>query len=361
MRVGMPNMKLDRMDYFGDTAKHKHSGNARAVAYEALSERQSSDPDIDRSKTKDNIYFGAFSSGKALVDYWEDMANEYRIQSHDGKSRRLAANAGIGFAGIIKPNSEDFSKLSQAEKIQFLRDSYAVVKEMYEKKGAVIDCAVIHVDEREVHMHYFGHDCDYRINQKFVSLPFHRRLNTEYPKKMRELGYNVEDLTGYLEETEGMTDEQKLEYNATRRKRKNGRSSKQYKADEEQRKREEALQAREAALQAREAALEDSRRYMSIAVAQQAQQLIERKLSDRHSGKIQPSYMADISSELEQYSKLGIAYKIGHTAAQSRYDTVRKIGDITTRNTDRARELYDRFVSQVSISSVDNTLDSREK
>ena len=352
-------MKLDRQDHFGD--KLKHTGNARAVAYEALSERLSRDQDIDRSKTKDNIYFGRFKSGKALVDYWEEMASEYRIRSQDGKSRKLAQNAGIGFAGIVKPNSEDFSKLSQSEKIKFLRDSYAVVVEMYAKKGAVIDCAVIHVDEREVHLHYFGHDPEYKVNQKYMSLPFHRRLNTEYPRRMRALGYDVDDLTGYLEETANMTDEQKLEYNATRRKRKNGRSSAQYKAEEEQNKREQELKAREAALQAQQQALEESKRFMSIAVAQQAQQLVERKMSDRHCGKIQPSYMADIRSELQQYALLGSAYKAAHTTAQHRYDTVCRIGDISNSTTNRARELYDMFVSQVSISSVDNTLDSREK
>lgn len=355
MKVGMPNMKLDRMDHFGDPSTHKHSGNAKAIAYEALSERKSSDEDIDRSKTKDNIYLGDFTSGEKLVRYWEDMANEYRIRSQDGKSRKLAKNAGIGFAGIIKPNSEDFGKITLVKKIKFLTDSFEVVKEMYSKKGAVIDCAVIHVDEKEVHMHYFGHDPEYRVNQKFMSLPFHRKLNTEYPQRMRELGYDVEDLTGYMEDTKGMTEEEKLEYKAKKAKRKNGRSSKQYKADEDLSKREQALKIREDAIRARESTLEESRRYMSIEIAAQSQELLERKISDRRSGKKRPAYLADIRNELEQYKKLGIAYKVSQTEAIQKHDTVREIGSRCP--TERVCEIFDDYVRKAQISDSHDGLD----
>lgn len=230
MKVGLPIMKLDNLDHF--KYKSKHIGNAKAITCEALSERHSPDEDLDPSKTKDNIYIGGFTSGEKLVDFWTQMASKYRVNCKDGKKKRLRKDAGIGFAGIVKPNIDEFKNFDTDTKVKFLRESLTILENFFKEKGGIIDCAVIHLDEKEVHMHYFGHDPEYKVRDKFTSLPFYKTLNTEYPKQMEQLGYDVEVLKGYQEDIEGMNEDEIREYKIKHMaENKHGRSSREYKAD----------------------------------------------------------------------------------------------------------------------------------
>lgn len=230
-RVGIPMMKLDRQTHYGK--KNSKSGNARAIANEALEERYSSDPDLNRELTEDNQYLG-YRSGNELADYWEKLADEYTVTDKNGNKKKLRADAGIAFAGIIKPDTAFMQSLSEDEQERFLDDSMETVKDMLEKRGMVLDSAVLQWDEYTPHIHFFGHDPEYKLGKK-LGLPLYRALNeTEYPKRMRELGWDVEALKGYdVEATKSMTDEELTEYKANHRaqKKKGGKSSAEYKAD----------------------------------------------------------------------------------------------------------------------------------
>ena len=247
MKVGMPVMKLDNLDHF----KHrsKHIGNAKAITCEALSERHSPDEDLDPRKTKDNIYIGKFTSGEALVEYWNSMASKYRVNCKNGRKKKLRKDAGIGFAGIIKPNTDDFGKFDFDKKVKFLQESLTIVESFYNDRGGIIDCAVIHVDEKEIHLHYFGHDPEYKVRDKFTSLPFYKILNTQYPQQMNKLGYDVKVLTGYQEDIEGMSEEEIREYKIKHMaENKHGRTSREYKADQRLLELDRQIAKREAAL-----------------------------------------------------------------------------------------------------------------
>ena len=61
-RCGMPWMKLDSKSYIPGTKKAEHHGNNKAVMCEALKERWSKDADLDRTKTRYNVYYG-YDSG----------------------------------------------------------------------------------------------------------------------------------------------------------------------------------------------------------------------------------------------------------------------------------------------------------
>lgn len=235
MQVGAPVLKLDRQAH----KQGQRAGNVRAVCLEALGERAGQDPDIDRKKTKDNIYYGDFRSGQELAEHYENMASEYVSTDKNGKEKRLRSDAGIAFSGIIKPLSDDFDKFSRKKQLAFLEDSLEVVRGIYAVRGMDIDQAVVHVDEGCPHLHYFGHDSEYKLGRK-LGLKLYDALNREYPEEMRKRGWPVDSLTGWKEATAGMTEEQKEEYKAKRPKKKHGRSSAEYKAE----KRLEKLEAK---------------------------------------------------------------------------------------------------------------------
>lgn len=228
--VGMPVMKLDRCNHFGK--KNEHSGNAKAVTCEALEERYSSDADLDRKMTAENVYYG-FTSGEALTAHWEQMADAYRVIDKNGKEKKLRSDAGIGFAGICKPEMDFMDSLGDEEIEKFMEDSSEVIQEIYEKRGCVIDSIVIHYDEGNPHLHYFGHDPEYKLGRK-LGLKLYTALNdTEYPKQMRQRGWDIAPLTGYQEATKDMTEDEITEYKRKRkanRKKKHGLSSTEYKA-----------------------------------------------------------------------------------------------------------------------------------
>ncbi len=228
--VGMPVMKLDRCNHFGK--KSEHSGNAKAVTCEALEERYSGDTDLDREMTAENVYYG-FTSGEALTAHWEQMADAYRVIDKNGKEKKLRSDAGIGFAGICKPEMDFMDSLEDDEIEKFMEDSSEVIQEIYEKRGCMIDSIVIHYDEGNPHLHYFGHDPEYKLGRK-LGLNLYTALNdTEYPKQMRQRGWDIAPLTGYQEATKDMTEDEITEYKRKRkadRKKKHGLSSTEYKA-----------------------------------------------------------------------------------------------------------------------------------
>lgn len=228
--VGMPILKLDRCNHFGN---NENSGNARAVVCEALEERQSSDPDLNRDLTELNEYFG-YESGNELADYWEEKADAYRIVDKNGKEKKLRSDAGIGFAGICKPEMAFIETLSADEIKRFMEDSGEVIMNIYEKRGMTIDSMVIQYDEGNPHIHYFGHDEKYQLGKK-LGLPLKRALNdTEYPKQMRARGWDIDALKGYdVEATKDMSEEElaiyKEKHIKAKKNKKVGQSSKNYK------------------------------------------------------------------------------------------------------------------------------------
>lgn len=237
IRVGMPTMKLNRCK--GVTAKH--TGNATAVACEALKERWTSDPDFDPSRTKDNIYLTSVTSGLELVKEWSERADNYTVTMKNGKTRALRADAHIGFGGICKPAIDsDFGSMPRDKQIQFCKDSFTVLLNLYAKYGLKMDYGVIHLDEGNPHLHYGGHDPDFKVGEK-IKLKLFTELNRGYyVEEMQKRGWNIEPLKGEYdpEAAAQMTDDEKTAYKEEvierkRKKKKNGRTAKQYKADAE--------------------------------------------------------------------------------------------------------------------------------
>lgn len=247
IRVGIPVLKLSR-----NAKATKRKGDARKVALEAFNERYSKDQDLDRVQSKNNIYTG-FKSGKDLYAYWEKEASGHL----DTKGRHLRSDAVIGYTFIIKPDMESMENMTQAERVKFLQESMNILSDLFQSRGLEIDASALHLDEVNEHMHVFGHDTEYKAGKK-IDIRLFGMLNKEYPKRMRELGYDVEDLTVYdSEKADAMTEDEKADYKEDvlqrkKAKKKSGRSSNQYKEEKlaEKAKEIEKLQAENRALRA---------------------------------------------------------------------------------------------------------------
>lgn len=250
IRVGIPVLKLSR-----NATSTKRKGDAKKVIYEAFKERYSKDKDLDRTRSHLNIYTG-FSTGKELFKLWEDEANAHL----DARGRKLRSDAVIGYSLIIKPDMQSMQDMSETERIKFLQDSSVVISDLLQSRGLQVDATALHRDELNEHIHLFGHDTEFKAGKK-IDITLYREFNSEYPRRMRALGYDVEDMTVYdNDKAKQMNDSEKDEYKAkcrSRKKERSGRSSNQYKADKlaEQ---EKVLQDREKALEARESALRAS-------------------------------------------------------------------------------------------------------
>ena len=236
--VGMPVIKLNNLPHFSEKSK-KNSGNAKAVVTEGLMERMSSDEDLKRDLTPDNHYYAfddmLFTSGEELYNYWNGMAESYKVVDKNGKEKKLRSDASIGFAGICKPEKAFMDTLSRDEQQRFFDDSMDVIEKIYKGRGMTLDAAVIHYDEGNPHIHYYGHDAGYKLGKK-IDLLLYKALNVEYPTLMQEKGWDINKLVGYdVDATKNMTPDELAEYKANFRKTKTkgGKSSKVYKAEQE--------------------------------------------------------------------------------------------------------------------------------
>lgn len=242
--VGLPVLKLDRQNHFGKGAKN--CGNCRAVLMEMLEERQSSDNDLDRSMTQNNQYYKygdmSYKNGAELADMLEDSAAKFRTRDKNGKEKQLRSDANIAFAGIIKPDKEFMDSLTAEEQHKFLTDALTCVSAIFSKRKMTMLTAVMHVDEGNPHVHYAGYDPAYKLGKKIDLKLFEALHHTEFPQMMENKGWHIKPPeNGYKEATQGMSADELEEYKQNKRnnKSKNGRKSKEYKADKEREKQQQ--------------------------------------------------------------------------------------------------------------------------
>lgn len=186
-KIGMP-VALLKMG----TSRGKHSGNALAFALEAMEERYTSDPDVDRSLTKNNIYGdGMFTSGLSLFKHWMEKASEHVGYDKLGRRKAVKKNANIAMAMIVKPDTSIMNMLRPEHQKKLLMNCYDLIKQEYDKLDIVIDAYVIHLDEANPHMHIFSHDTTYTLSDKINSPKFFIKLNKDIPEKLRAMGWTM--------------------------------------------------------------------------------------------------------------------------------------------------------------------------
>lgn len=226
-KCGMPTMLLKKT-------------NAFPILQEAWSERYSSDQDLDRTKSKENSYYGinGMTSGKELAEYLISQADGYKVKDKNGHERSLRSDASIGMVGIIKPELDYISTLDREQQTKFLTDSLTCLNKILQKRGLELVSAAFHFDEMSPHLHYLAIDREYKLGKK-VTLPFFNELNHTFPKMMKSKGWSLDELGGYdVSKAKSLTPDQLSKYKAERiaekqTRKKSGLSSAQYKANQD--------------------------------------------------------------------------------------------------------------------------------
>lgn len=226
-KCGMPTLMLKKT-------------NAFPILQEAWSERYSSDQDLDRTKSKENSYYGinGMTSGKELAEYLISQADGYKVKDKNGHERSLRSDASIGMVGIIKPELDYISTLDREQQTKFLTDSLTCLNKILQKRGLELVSAAFHFDEMSPHLHYLAIDREYKLGKK-VTLPFFNELNHTFPKMMKSKGWSLDELGGYdVSKAKSLTPDQLSKYKAERiaekqTRKKSGLSSAQYKANQD--------------------------------------------------------------------------------------------------------------------------------
>lgn len=193
--VGITMMKLTNKR--SSKAGARHTGTLGGIAFEALEERQGSDPDIDRSRTALNSYQGIRRAAE-LIPVMNGEAAAYSEQRKQAGGRALRDTAAIGFATIVKPDGDFIMGLSEAERERFFADSNEILDGILGSDN--IRSRVRHRDERADHEHTFrmGFTPSGKLETAFYFRPqLWRRVNVEYPKAMRQRGWDVADCDVY--------------------------------------------------------------------------------------------------------------------------------------------------------------------
>lgn len=220
MHVGLPCMKLSL-----SPSTQKHNGrkagtcSVKAAWDEMRDVRRGRDETIDRSMTDQNVWLRGSTDMdmEAEVQKYIDLVNADK-KAH-GK-RALRCDAVTGIEMIEKPPMEYMEKMSREEQIWFLRVSSDVLDQILRDWNPdwITVAQVIHFDEfggKAPHTHrivvpltkdkngVLAFNAKSEFNLKFFTF-----VNTEYPKRMRERGYEVEDCKIY----DRMTEEEKEEH-----------------------------------------------------------------------------------------------------------------------------------------------------
>ncbi len=318
VKIGIPIMKLNNHH-----TKTKRKGYMRAVFCEGLEERWGTDPDIDRSRTMLNEYTGEYQSGQALTAAITAEAEAYSKEQRQQGKRGLRSDAIIGWAAIVKPPAEWINSLSQEQRKSFFDDSRKIMYDLmgHDEKGrSNVRATVLHHDEAGDHEHYYGAAKmpDGRFCGKdLINLKLFRKFNREYPKKMREIGWDIDDCTVYdpekvAEMTESQAEEYKQECIKKKKSRKTGQDSKVYKAQKELEKIE------------KEKGKERLSRDLAIAAAQQAKRqtaatlqqktALEAEIEDLQAKS--DSYPADLQDCLNALSDAASKYRVAAADAE---------------------------------------------
>lgn len=272
-KVGITCLKLTNQR--SKKSKAKRTGYLRAVVCEGLSERWGKDEDIDRNRSHYNIYTG-ITSGVALSEAMTAEAEEYSKQRKAAGGRALRADAAIGWAMILKPPMEVINAMAPEQQLKFFEDSDKILANIMGVNN--IRATALHRDEQAPHKHYYG--MGYTKSgelcvDKVINPKLYKKLNQEYPQKMREFGWDIEDCTVYdAEKVKDMTEDEATAYKSAcrkkRRQKKSGVDSKTYKSQQEleklEKEKENARLRRDLAL----AATQQARQQTAAVVQQKA-------------------------------------------------------------------------------------------
>lgn len=315
-KVGITTLKLTNQR--STKSRAKRTGYLRAVVCEGLSERWGKDEDIDRSCSCRNTYTG-ITSGVKLAEAMTTEATEYSSKRKAAGGRALRADAAIGWAMILKPPAEIINTMSPEQQVKFFEDSDKILVDIMGDDN--IRATALHRDEQAPHKHYYG--MGYTKSgelcvDKVINPKLYKQLNQEYPQKMREMGWDIEDCTVYdSDKVKSMTEDEAAAYKrvckAKRQQKKSGVDSKTYKAQQElqkiEKEKDKARLSRDLALAATQQAKQQT------AAVRQEKAALETDIADLQAKA--DSYPKNLQEHLNALSVAANAYRNAARADES--------------------------------------------
>lgn len=221
MKVGIPVMKCSlnpSQTVNAKTGKKSKTCSIDLAWKEMNNERIGRDLDIDETLTHNNVWMEGSTEDNVAKIVQNKIDEINQIRKENGK-RSLRKDAVSVIEIIEKPNIEYMSNLLYDEKVSFLNTSHGVIKELlgeWNPNWTILE-SVQHHDEfggLSAHNHSLvmlttvdDNDLPGMNAFKEVNLKFYSFINKNYPKMMREYGYEVEDVRTY----DMLTDEEKME------------------------------------------------------------------------------------------------------------------------------------------------------
>ena len=221
MKVGIPVMKCSlnpSQTVNAKTGKKSKTCSIDLAWKEMNNERIGRDLDIDETLTHNNVWMEGSTEDNVAKIVKNKIDEINQIRKENGK-RSLRKDAVSVIEIIEKPNIEYMSNLLYDEKVSFLNTSHGVIKELlgeWNPNWTILE-SVQHHDEfggLSAHNHSLvmlttvdDNDLPGMNAFKEVNLKFYSFINKNYPKMMREYGYEVEDVRTY----DMLTDEEKME------------------------------------------------------------------------------------------------------------------------------------------------------
>lgn len=221
VKVGIPVMKCSlnpSQTVNAKTGKKSKTCSIDLAWKEMNNERIGRDLDIDETLTHNNVWMEGSTEDNVAKIVQNKIDEINQIRKENGK-RSLRKDAVSVIEIIEKPNIEYMSNLLYDEKVSFLNTSHGVIKELlgeWNPDWTILE-SVQHHDEfggLSAHNHSLvmlttvdDNDLPGMNAFKEVNLKFYSFINKNYPKMMREYGYEVEDVRTY----DMLTDEEKME------------------------------------------------------------------------------------------------------------------------------------------------------
>lgn len=221
MKVGIPVMKcsLNPSNTVNKKTGKKSQTCPVDLAWQEMNdERIGRDMDINPDMTYRNVWMEG-NSGDDVVQIVQAKIDEInRIKRENGK-RVLRKDAVSVIEVIEKPNIEYMSELSYEEKVKFLKDSHETFKQLIHEwnlNWTLLESVQHHDEFGGLSAHNHNLILLTTVDEKGlptmnafkeVNLKFYSFMNKNYPKMMRERGYEVEDVRTY----DMLTDEERME------------------------------------------------------------------------------------------------------------------------------------------------------
>lgn len=221
MKVGIPVMKCSLNP--SNTVNKKTGKKSKTcpvdLAWQEMNdERIGRDMDINHDMTSLNVWMEG-NSGDDVSQIVQSKIDEINQIKRENGKRALRKDAVSVVEIIEKPNIEYMSELNYEEKVKFLNASHEIFKQLireWNPNWTILE-SVQHHDEfggLSAHNHNLimlttKDDKGLPTMNAFkeVNLKFYSYINKNYPKMMRERGYEVEDVRTY----DMLTDEEKME------------------------------------------------------------------------------------------------------------------------------------------------------